>query len=172
KDGEDREINISSAICFLRGKAYEASGNCAQARLWYKAAIIADPLCYEALECLIGNHMLTCEQETSLLSSLEFGFEDGWLSSFYSCLIKKYDKENVVEAKFGEIEKERCDSVHSSPSFSHSLKNNTDLLEGLLFCQPAILDFRNLLFTQCSSLSNCQKVEKPFFCLVHHIYAV
>ncbi|KAK9199108.1 hypothetical protein WN944_014295 [Citrus x changshan-huyou] len=53
---------ISSAICFLRGKAYEALGNCAQARLWYKAAIIADPLCYEALECLIENHMLTCEQ--------------------------------------------------------------------------------------------------------------
>ncbi|KAH9723146.1 Anaphase-promoting complex subunit 6 [Citrus sinensis] len=89
KDGEDGEINISSAICFLRGKAYEALGNCAQARLWYKAAIIADPLCCEALECLIENHMLTCEQETSLLSSLEFGFEDGWLCSFYSCLIKK-----------------------------------------------------------------------------------
>ncbi|ESR55692.1 hypothetical protein CICLE_v10023736mg [Citrus x clementina] len=34
KDGEDGEINISSAICFLRGKAYEALGNCAQARLW------------------------------------------------------------------------------------------------------------------------------------------
>ncbi|GAY67395.1 hypothetical protein CUMW_256090 [Citrus unshiu] len=31
----------------------------------------------QALECLIENHMLTCEQETSLLSSLEFGFEDG-----------------------------------------------------------------------------------------------
>ncbi|KAH9728620.1 Anaphase-promoting complex subunit 6 [Citrus sinensis] len=128
KDGEDREINISSAICFLRGKAYEALENRAQARLWYKAAIKADPLCYEALECLIENHMLTCEQETSLLSSLEFGSEDGWLSSFYSCLIKKYDKENVVEAKFREIEKEKCDSVHSSLSFSHSLKNNTDLL--------------------------------------------
>lgn len=95
KDGEDREINISSAICFLRGKAYEALENRAQARLWYKAAIKADPLCYEALECLIENHMLTCELETSLLSSLEFGSEDGWLSSFYSCLIKKYDKENL-----------------------------------------------------------------------------
>ncbi|KAH9723168.1 Anaphase-promoting complex subunit 6 [Citrus sinensis] len=122
KDGEDREINISSAICFLRGKAYEALENRAQARLLYKAAIKADPLCYEALECLIENHMLTCELETSLLSSLEFGSEDGWLSSFYSCLIKK------VNSKFREIEKEKCDSVHSSSSFSHSLKNNTDLL--------------------------------------------
>ncbi|KAK1583123.1 hypothetical protein Q3G72_021180 [Acer saccharum] len=128
KDGEDREINISSAICFLRGKAYEALENRAQARQWYKAAIKADPLCYEALECLIENHMLTCEEETSLLSSLEFGTEDGWLSSFYSCLIKKYDKENVVEAKFRELEKESYDSNHASPSFTHSLRNNTDLV--------------------------------------------
>ncbi|ESR55700.1 hypothetical protein CICLE_v10024667mg [Citrus x clementina] len=92
-----------------------------------------------------------------------FECSEQFLSFFpVSLCFMQYDKENVVEAKFGEIEKERCDSVHSSPSFSHSLKNNTDLLEGLLFCRPAILDFRNLLFTQCSWLSNCQKVEQPF----------
>lgn len=32
--------------------------------------------------------------ETSLLSSLQFGPEDGWLSSFYSCLIKKVNRSN------------------------------------------------------------------------------
>ncbi|KAF5728257.1 anaphase-promoting complex subunit 6 [Tripterygium wilfordii] len=128
KDGEDREINISSAICFLRGRAYEALENRAQARQWYKAAIKADPLCYEALECLIENHMLTCEEETSVLSSLQFDSEDGWLSSFYSCLIKKYDKQNVVEAKFKELEKETCNNDPSGPSFMHTLRNNTDLL--------------------------------------------
>ncbi|BBH01649.1 anaphase promoting complex 6 [Prunus dulcis] len=128
KDGEDHEINISSAICFLRGKAYEALENRVQARHWYKAAIKADPLCYEALECLIENHMLTYEEEASLLASLQFGPEDGWLSSFYSCLIKKYDKENVVEAKFRELEKEKCISNTSDPSFFRTLKTNTDLL--------------------------------------------
>ncbi|BFG29017.1 hypothetical protein CerSpe_152910 [Prunus speciosa] len=128
KDGEDHEINISSAICFLRGKAYEALENRVQARHWYKAAIKADPLCYEALECLIENHMLTYEEEASLLASLQFGPEDGWLSSFYSCLIKKYDKENVVEAKFRELEKEKCNSNTSDPSFFRTLKTNTDLL--------------------------------------------
>ncbi|KAF5478545.1 hypothetical protein F2P56_005095 [Juglans regia] len=128
KDGEDREINISSAICFLRGKAYEASDNRAQSRLWYKAAVKADPLCYEALERLIENHMLTCEEEASLLSSLQIGPEDGWLLSFYSCLIKKYDKENVVEAKFRELEKESCISDPSDPSVVRTLKSNTDLL--------------------------------------------
>ncbi|KAL5564884.1 hypothetical protein UlMin_028048 [Ulmus minor] len=128
KYGEDREINISSAICFLRGKAYEALENRAQARLWYKAAIKADPLCYEALECLIENHMLSSEEETTLLSSLPFGPEDGWLSSFYSCLIKKYDKEYVVEAKFKELEQESCSNKPSEPSFIRSLKSNSDLL--------------------------------------------
>ncbi|KAB1216468.1 Anaphase-promoting complex subunit 6 [Morella rubra] len=128
KDGEDREINISSAICFLRGKAHEASDNRAQARLWYKAAVKADPLCYEALERLIENHLLTCEEEASLLSSLQISPEDGWLLSFYSCLIKKYDKENVVEAKFRELEKESCISDPSDPSVVRTLEANTDLL--------------------------------------------
>ncbi|GMY06132.1 anaphase-promoting complex subunit 6 isoform X4 [Fagus crenata] len=128
---QDRcEINISSAICFLRGKAYEALENRAQARFWYKAAVKADPLCYEALECLLENHMLTCDEEATLLSSLQFGPEDGWLSSFYSCLVKKYDKENVVEAKFRELEKESC--ITSDPadpsSIMQTLKSNTDLL--------------------------------------------
>ncbi|XP_058747465.1 anaphase-promoting complex subunit 6-like [Vicia villosa] len=128
KDSEDREINISSAICFLRGKAYEALENRSQARLWYKAAIKADPLCYEALECLIENHMLTCDEETNLISSLQFGSEDGWLSSFYSCLVKKYDKEIVVEAKFRHLENESCKTDQSNPSFCRTLKTNTDLL--------------------------------------------
>ncbi|THG05039.1 hypothetical protein TEA_027711 [Camellia sinensis var. sinensis] len=119
---------IMSATCFLRGKAYEALENRAQARQWYKAAIKADPLCYEALERLIENHMLTCEEETSLLSSLQFAPEDGWISSFYSCLIKKYDKENVVEAKFRELEQEGCNVKPSEKSLMCTLKNNTDLL--------------------------------------------
>lgn len=125
KDGdEDREINICSAMCFLRGRAYDALENRAQARQWYKAAVKADPLCYEALECLIDNHMLTSEEESSLLSSLQFAPEDRWLSSFYSCLIKKYDKESIVDANFKELEKESCDDS----SLTCTLKNNSDLL--------------------------------------------
>ncbi|RAL49084.1 hypothetical protein DM860_015075 [Cuscuta australis] len=128
KDGEDREINILSAICFLRGKASEALENRAQATLWYKAAIKADPLCYEALACLVENHMLTCDEEASLLLSLQFSSEDGWLSSFYSCMIKKYDNENIVEAKFRELERDGPGIKTSDKSVMCTLKTNTDLL--------------------------------------------
>jgi len=126
KDAEDHEINIKSAICFLRGKAYEALDNRDLARQWYKAAIKADPLCYEALECLVDNYMLTCEEESELMSSLQFREEDGWLSAFYSCLITKHEKEYVVDAKFKELERESC-SISSSSS-GETLKNNTDVL--------------------------------------------
>ncbi|CAA7402376.1 unnamed protein product [Spirodela intermedia] len=128
KDGEDHEINIISAICFLRGKASEALENRNQARQWYRAAIKVDPFCYEALECLINNCMLTCEEESSLLSSLQFAAEDGWLSTFYSCLLKKCDKESTVESKFSDLENEKCDISSTDSTLSRTLRNNSDLL--------------------------------------------
>ncbi|XP_078431179.1 anaphase promoting complex 6 isoform X2 [Wolffia australiana] len=128
KDGEDHEINILSAICFLRGKACEALENRDQARKWYKAAIKLDPFCYEALECLVDNCMLTCEEESSLLSSLHFAEADGWLATFYSCLLKKCDKGNYVECKFDELENEKCDVITSESTLSRTLRNNTDLM--------------------------------------------
>ncbi|PKU79234.1 anaphase-promoting complex subunit 6 isoform X1 [Dendrobium catenatum] len=127
KDGEDHEINITAAVCYLRGKAYEALENRIQARLWYIAAVKSDPFCYEALESLVDKYMLTCEEESSLLSSLQFVKEDGWLSTIYSCLVKKHDKENVVEAKLRDIERDNPCTTSSSP-FMLVLKDNADLL--------------------------------------------
>ncbi|KAL9679328.1 hypothetical protein QQ045_017186 [Rhodiola kirilowii] len=128
KAGEDREINISSAIFFLRGKAYAALENRSQARQWYKAAIKADPLCYEALECLIENHMLTCEEERDLLASLQFSSEDEWVSTFYSCMIKKHDKEVAVETQFRGLESTGCSTSSPDRPVICTLKNNTDLM--------------------------------------------
>jgi hypothetical protein len=39
--------------------------------------------------CLLAFWKLTFLAEANLVSSLRFGVENGWLSSFYSCLIKK-----------------------------------------------------------------------------------
>lgn len=41
--------------------------------------------------------------------------------------IPQHDKENVVEAKFSELERDTC-GIASSISSSMALKNNTDLL--------------------------------------------
>ncbi|KAL2925435.1 Anaphase-promoting complex subunit 6 [Bienertia sinuspersici] len=135
KDSHDREINISAAICFLRGRAYEALENRAQARQWYIAAVKADPLCYEALEHLIENHMLTCDEVRNPLCfrHCNFALKRGgffvlYLSNKESKYLTLQDKENVVEAKFNDLEKENASSTTSDLSFTGTLKNNTDLL--------------------------------------------
>ena len=46
----------------------------------------------------------------------------------FTCRVFQYDKENVVEANFGELERERSTSTTSDLSFIHTLKTNTDLL--------------------------------------------
>ncbi|XP_065018940.1 anaphase-promoting complex subunit 6-like isoform X1 [Musa acuminata AAA Group] len=168
KDTEDHEINITSAICFLRGKAYEALENRAQARQWYKAAVKADALCYEALECLVDNYMLTCEEESSLLSSLQFGKDDKWLSSFYSCLVKKHVKEHVVEAKFRDLERETSGVASSNLSFSQTLKNNTDLL-----ARRAEYYYQSGEYQRCFELTSMVLERDPFHlkCTLVHLVA-
>ena len=42
--------------------------------------------------------------------------------------VPQYDKENVVEAKFRELEQESCNVKPSEQSFICALKDNTDLL--------------------------------------------
>lgn len=42
--------------------------------------------------------------------------------------VSQYDKENVVEAKFRDLENESCKSDQSDPSFLRTLKTNTDVL--------------------------------------------
>lgn len=152
KDAEDQEINITAAICFLRGKAYDALENRVQALQWYKAAIKADPYCYEALECLLNNHMLTSAEEANLVSSLRFGAENGWLSSFYSCLIKKYDKAENIESKFAELERLPGDLNSQETSVSYSLKNNADLIA----CKAEY-------YHQCGEYQKCFELTTSLF---------
>ncbi|XP_061997154.1 anaphase-promoting complex subunit 6-like [Rosa rugosa] len=51
---------------------------------------------------------------------------EGWTARLLPS--RQYDKENVVEANFGELEKERCNSNTSDLSFIHTLNTNTNLL--------------------------------------------
>lgn len=129
--GDDREISITSAMCLLRGRALEAMENRSRALRWYKAALKADPYCYEAFTHLIDNHMLTSDEETKLLNSLKFEPEDRWLSLLFSCRAKKYGQSTAaMEAKFAELEREPEDSSQSEEetTVGFSLKDNNDVV--------------------------------------------
>jgi anaphase-promoting complex subunit 6 len=80
-------VSITSSLSLLRGKVHEALENRPLAQHWYKSALAADPFCYEAFEALISNHMLTAEEERSLLASLRFKPRDEWLLFLYGTMV-------------------------------------------------------------------------------------
>ncbi|KAK9790319.1 hypothetical protein WJX73_003955 [Symbiochloris irregularis] len=103
-DSMGSSINLHSAMCLLRGKAHSAMDNQAQAVTWLKAALKADPFCYEALQMLMDNHMLTQSDEEELLQQLPFRADDTWLRLLYTAKRKKYGQMTTLEGTLDRLE--------------------------------------------------------------------
>eukprot|EP00435_Cladocopium_sp_Y103_P014881 s3533_g3.t1 len=93
-----------SAACFalLRGKVYEAMENLENALLWYERAAHLDAYCHEALERLVGSHLLTIEREIALLKGLKLHKEDEWLRHLYAAKLtasRSSDENPFAEAE-------------------------------------------------------------------------
>lgn len=52
-DAEQPGVNYHAALALLRGQTYDALENHARAIKWYKAALKADPMCYEAFQASV-----------------------------------------------------------------------------------------------------------------------
>lgn len=78
------DVKMAAVFALLRGKVYEVTENQENALMWYEKAVQFDPYCYEALDRLIGNHLLTLDKEVSLLRSLKLHEEDEWLRHLYA----------------------------------------------------------------------------------------
>lgn len=78
------DCKMSSVFALLRGKVYERTENHENALVWYEKAVKLDPYCHEALDRLIGNHLLTLDKEASLLHGLRLHEEDEWLRHLYA----------------------------------------------------------------------------------------
>ncbi|QDZ24464.1 anaphase-promoting complex subunit [Chloropicon primus] len=95
------KLELESAMCVLRAKCYESMDNREKAKRFYIMALEqSDPFCYEAFEALIGNHMLSSEEESSLFSNLDSEVRGHqWLKLLYECKGKKYGKVEQIQEK-------------------------------------------------------------------------
>lgn len=98
------------AIYLLKGKLYECQDNRQLAQTCFKQALEHDIFCFEAFSSLTRHHMLTIEEETSLLKELniEEQFKSDkemgqFLELFYSLQGKKYHKptKSVIPPELG-----------------------------------------------------------------------
>lgn len=82
------QVSMLAAMQLLKGSVYESQENWPLAARCYTAALSADALCYEALDRLVNNHMLSTSEQRSLLNELEpklRGADSEWLLVYYRC---------------------------------------------------------------------------------------
>lgn len=82
--GDASDRNMAATFALLRGRVYEITENQENALIWYEKAVRLDPYCHEALDRLVGHHLLALDKEASLLQSLKLHEEDEWLRHLYA----------------------------------------------------------------------------------------
>uniref|UniRef100_A0A8C4N4F7 Cell division cycle 16 homolog (S. cerevisiae) n=1 Tax=Eptatretus burgeri TaxID=7764 RepID=A0A8C4N4F7_EPTBU len=154
-DADTSPSVVFGAMCLLRGRVYDALDNRLLATQNYQKALNLDPYCFEALDCLTGQHMLTAQEESDLLNSLPLNLrcsaEEAKLVQFlYESKLKKYDKPQEV----------------SLPGSFTCLSNNLDVRVA-----TAERHYYNCDFRSCYKITSQILKEDPFnaACLPIHV---
>ncbi|XP_053482731.1 cell division cycle protein 16 homolog [Ictalurus furcatus] len=155
KEWEMSPTSISSSICLLRGKIYDAMDNRPLATSSYKEALKLDVYCFEAFDLLTSHHMLTAQEERDFLDSLPFSQqctkeEEELLRFLYENKLKKYNKPSEIVV----------------PDIVNGLQDNLDVVVSL-----AERHYYNCDFKMCYTLTSMVMVKDPFHanCLPVHI---
>ncbi|XP_062861823.1 cell division cycle protein 16 homolog [Trichomycterus rosablanca] len=155
KEWEMSPSSISSSVCLLRGKIYDAMDNRPLATSSYKEALKLDVYCFEAFDLLTSHHMLTAQEERDFLDSLPFSqqctVEDEELLHFlYENKLKKYNKPSEMVVS----------------DIVNGLQDNLDVVVSL-----AERHYYNCDFKMCYALTSMVMVKDPFHanCLPVHI---
>uniref|UniRef100_A0A672I6R1 Cell division cycle 16 homolog (S. cerevisiae) n=1 Tax=Salarias fasciatus TaxID=181472 RepID=A0A672I6R1_SALFA len=155
KDWDMSPASISSSICLLRGKIYDAMDNRPLATSSYKEALKLDVYCFEAFDLLTSHHMLTAQEEKDFLESLPLSQqcneeEEELLHFLFENKLKKYNKPSDLVV----------------PEMVNGLQDNLDVVVSL-----AERHYYNCDFKMCYKLTSMVMVKDPFHanCLPVHI---
>uniref|UniRef100_A0A3Q3GCC0 Cell division cycle 16 homolog (S. cerevisiae) n=1 Tax=Labrus bergylta TaxID=56723 RepID=A0A3Q3GCC0_9LABR len=155
KDWDMSPASVSSSICLLRGKIYDAMDNRPLATSSYKEALKLDVYCFEAFDLLTSHHMLTAQEEKDFLDSLPLSQqcteeEEELLHFLFENKLKKYNKPSDLVV----------------PEMVNGLQDNLDVVVSL-----AERHYYNCDFKMCYKLTSTVMVKDPFHanCLPVHI---
>jgi len=96
-------------MCYLRGVVYKNMNNIDRAKECFKEALQIDVKCYDALDSLISNNMMTTSEERKLIDELEFDKQlHGPDAMFVKMLYQSKLKKVLSILKVKERESERA----------------------------------------------------------------
>ena len=109
-------MSMVAAMYLLKGSVYEAQENWPLAARCYTSALQSDALCYEALDRLVSNHMISMVEQRELLVELEPKLQEigaEWLRIYYRCKLEP-DEGRHIAAALGRTGDSRWDDEHGS----------------------------------------------------------
>lgn len=112
-------FQISSSICLLRGKIYDAMDNRLLATSSYKEALKLDVYCFEAFDLLTSHHMLTAQEGEERHVLFFFSSIFAWTSNV-SCSIFKDSSVSTTKYLFVFPNRKRLPRLASFKSTMHS----------------------------------------------------
>lgn len=95
------QVSMLSAMQLLKGSVYESQENWPLAARCYIAALHADCMCYEALDRLVANHMISTSEQQALLEELDpylLAANAEWLRVYYRCKLEPNEGRQIAEA--------------------------------------------------------------------------
>ncbi|KAK3829181.1 MAG: anaphase-promoting complex subunit cut9 [Benniella sp.] len=118
----DGGIKLEASMCYLRGVVYKNMNNIDRAKECFKEALQIDVKCYDALDSLVSNNMMTTSEERKLIDELEFdkqlhGPDAMFVKMLYQSKLKKYDhldeQDQIYKELSAKFQTENADLMYS-----------------------------------------------------------
>ncbi|KAG9069040.1 anaphase promoting complex subunit cdc16 [Linnemannia hyalina] len=111
-------IKLEASMCFLRGIVFKNLHNIDVAKQCFKEALRIDVKCYDALDIMISNNMLTTSEEQELINGLEFskqlhGQDADFVKMLYQSKMKKAKQEEIYTTLAAKFQTENADLLHA-----------------------------------------------------------
>ncbi|KAG0323650.1 anaphase promoting complex subunit cdc16 [Dissophora globulifera] len=119
----DGGIKLEASMCYLRGVVFKNLNNIERAKECFKEALQIDVKCYDALDSLVSNSMMTTNEERDLIEGLDFdkqlyGPDAAFVKMLYQSKMKKqYDhldeQDEIYKALAAKFQTENADLLYS-----------------------------------------------------------
>ncbi|KAF9969063.1 anaphase promoting complex subunit cdc16 [Actinomortierella ambigua] len=118
----NQDEGLEASLCHLRGVVFKNLNNIQRAKECFVEALQIDIKCYEALDALVSNSMLTITEERQLIDSLDFnkqlvGQDASFVKMLYQSKLKKYDnieaQNEIYQALEAKFKLENADLIYS-----------------------------------------------------------
>ena len=153
-------IHPLARLCLLRGQGYSETGHPLRASLFWKRSLKIDPMCVQALDCLLGRSVVTSVQAYEVIKEIEFPPKMDWLRHLYLAKVDLSPQHEATDSS-GAAKNSDGDGPLSSPTFMNGNDASSIELMTPSFQQHGDISGDNIFFGASHTENNNAMQKTP-----------